>query len=114
MQTSTPPRQRHQKVMVPGIATIIYCTLGLLLYLSTQGSYKLKRCYALYVQYAIVGSKGLKMIKGWKCAGNQMTESSSELIALKETHQFESTTNLKCMKITYSTASKITESGKLN
>jgi hypothetical protein len=82
--------------------------------LSTWGSYKLKRCYALYVQYEIVGRRGLKMIKGWKYAGNQMTKRSYELIALKETHQFESTSNLKCMKINYSTASKITESRKLN
>jgi hypothetical protein len=41
-------------------------------------------------------------------------KSSSELISLKETCQFESTTNLKCMKKTYSTASNITESRKLN
>jgi hypothetical protein len=81
--------------MVPGIEAIIYCTLGILLYLSTWGLYKVKRCYALYVQYEIGGRRGLKMIKGWKCEGNQMIEGNSKLISLKETHQFESTTNLK-------------------
>ena len=43
-----------------------------------------------------------------------MTKNNSKLIALKETNQFESTTNIKCIKINYSTSSKITELGKLN
>jgi hypothetical protein len=60
------------------------------------------------VQYVVFGSKGLKMIEGWKCVENQMTQSISELIYLKEKHQFEITTNLKCVKRNYST-----ESGKL-
>jgi hypothetical protein len=66
------------------------------------------------VQYEIVSRKEFKMMKGWKCARNQMIESSSKLIDLKETHQFESKINLKCMKKNYSTASNITKSGNLN
>jgi hypothetical protein len=34
--------------------------LMVLLYLSTRGSYKLKRCYELCMQYALVGSKSSK------------------------------------------------------
>jgi hypothetical protein len=63
-------------LMVPGITTMIYCTLGFLLYLSTLGSYKLKRCYALYVQYEIVGRKGLRLIKDENVQENQVTENN--------------------------------------
>jgi len=101
MHTSTPPRQQRQKVMVLGIEAMIYCTLGLLLYLSTWDSYKLKRCYALYVQYEIFRRKGLRVIKCWKCTGKSSERKQLWINYLKETHQFESTSNLDCIKITY-------------